>query len=140
MLIPGLLSFSLLITASAGLVAAQSSSANNSIVQSTGSREMNSSGSIDLFSPGPNPELTPLDRIRVDEYHPRLNRFGLPHALVLGPDGVAQEDTFCYSIRGYKVARDNPQSDSTHAIGYSTCQPATRFRMHSAELRVITTP
>jgi hypothetical protein len=140
MLISRLLSFSLMIAVSAGLVAAQSSPEKNSVAQSTDSREMNSSRGIDLFSPPPNPEPNPLDRIRIDEYHPRLNQFGLPHALVLGPDGVAQEDSLCYSMRGYKVARDNPQSDSTHAVGYSTCQPAARFRMHSAELRVLTTP
>jgi hypothetical protein len=137
MLIPRLLSFLLLITVSAGLAAAQSSPEKNRVALSTNSTEINSSGSIDLLSPGATPELTPLDRIRVDEYRPRLNQFGLPHALVLGPDGVAQEDTLCYSMRGYKVARENPQSDSTHAVGYSTCQPASRFRMHSAELRVL---
>ena len=140
MLIPRLLSFSLLITVCAVSVAAQSSLEKNPVAPSTDPRNMTSSGSIDLFSPRPNPELQPLDRIHIDEYRPRLNQFGLPHALVLGPDGLAQDDAVCYLMRGYKVARDNPQSDSTHAVGYSTCQPANRFRMHTTELRVRTTP
>ena len=110
MLIPRLLSFSLLITVSAGLVAAQSSPEKNpSARQSTDLGQANSSA-VELLSKA------------VQEFNE------------LDP---AQDDSLCYSIRNYKVARDNSQSDSTHAVGYSICQPATRFRMHTAELRVL---
>jgi len=104
------------------------------------SGQVNASGSADLLSPNLKPDLNPpkpLDRIRAGEYHPRLNQFGLPHVLVLGPDGLSQDDTLCYAIRSYKVARDDPQSDSTHPAGYSTCQPATRFHVHTTEERVL---
>lgn len=42
-----------------------------------------------------------------------------------------EEDTTCYTIRSYVVARDSKDSDATHAAGYSTCQPSTRFRLKS---------
>jgi hypothetical protein len=73
----------------------------------------------------------PLDRIRIDQYRPQLNQFGLPHVFLGGPDGQSQDGSLCYAMRSYKVARDDPHSDSTHAAGYSTCQPATRFHVHS---------
>ena len=54
----------------------------------------------------------------------------------LGPT-LAQSDV-CYSIRGYRVTRDDPASDSTRPAGYSTCQPATRFDVKDAgDLREI---
>ncbi|MFZ0199599.1 MAG: hypothetical protein WB523_15265 [Candidatus Sulfotelmatobacter sp.] len=64
---------------------------------------------------------------------PRLEQFGLPPTSAFDFDGQLQTDTLCYSMRSYKVARDNSQSDSTHPVGYSTCQPATRFRTHTIE-------
>jgi hypothetical protein len=45
---------------------------------------------------------------------------------------LTQNDATCYSIRGYRVKRDNLESDSTRPAGYSTCQPATRFQVKEA--------
>ena len=42
-------------------------------------------------------------------------------------------DTTCYVISSYVVARDQKNSDSTHFVGYSTCQPANRYRLKSVE-------
>ncbi|MGA2390162.1 MAG: hypothetical protein ABSF97_14430 [Candidatus Sulfotelmatobacter sp.] len=39
----------------------------------------------------------------------------------------------CLKMRSYKMARDNPQSDSTHQVGYSTCVPTTRFQTYKIE-------
>lgn len=148
MLISRLLPLSLLIAVSAALAVAQSSPEKNpAVVQSSDSAEANASGNIDLFSdplsnllsPSPNLEAKPLDRIRTEANSPRLSQFGLPHTL-LGLDGLEQADTFCYAMRSYKVARDNAQSDSTHPVGYSTCQPATRFHVHTTEERVFVPP
>jgi hypothetical protein len=47
-----------------------------------------------------------------------------------GEDGA---DSLCLSIRSYLVARDAPDSDSTHLVGSSTCQPASRYRLKTAE-------
>jgi hypothetical protein len=43
-----------------------------------------------------------------------------------------QNGATCYAMRTYRVVRDDPHSDSTRPAGYSTCQPATRFRLKSA--------
>ena len=45
------------------------------------------------------------------------------------------EDTMCYAIRNYLVARDSQDSDSTHPAGYSTCQPAARYQLKTTEIR-----
>ena len=42
-------------------------------------------------------------------------------------------DATCYAIRSYLVVRDSPDSDSTHRDGSTTCVPAARFRVHTAE-------
>jgi len=43
-----------------------------------------------------------------------------------------QNEATCYSIRGYRVTRDDPESDSTRPSGYSTCQPSDRFQVKDA--------
>jgi hypothetical protein len=40
-------------------------------------------------------------------------------------------DSSCYAIRSYVVARDSKNSDSTHPVAYSTCQPASRYRLRT---------
>ena len=45
-------------------------------------------------------------------------------------------DTTCLSMRTYVVARDARDSDSTHAVSYSTCQPTERYRLKSTEIRM----
>jgi hypothetical protein len=43
-----------------------------------------------------------------------------------------QSDVTCYSIRSYRVTRDDPESDSTSLAGYSTCQPVSQFQLKDA--------
>lgn len=159
MLISRLLPVSLLIAVSAASVAAQSSPEKNpGVVPSTDVGQLNSSGGADLASPSLKPELNPprpLDGVRIEEYRPQLKQLGSswapppaaknpatglrespPPTVVLGPDGLQADDALCLTMRTYKVARDGPHSDSTHAVGYSTCQPARRFHVHTAEERV----
>lgn len=38
-------------------------------------------------------------------------------------------DSYCLKIRSYVVARDSKNSDSVHPVGYTTCVPASRFRL-----------
>jgi hypothetical protein len=45
---------------------------------------------------------------------------------------LQQDETTCYTIRTYRVARVSPESDATRAAGYSTCQPATRIQLRTA--------
>jgi hypothetical protein len=44
----------------------------------------------------------------------------------------------CYAIRSYVVARDSKDSDSTHPVSYSTCQPAARYQLKTTEIRTVT--
>jgi|SRR5271166_4841666 len=50
----------------------------------------------------------------------------------LFPDAQLSTDATCYAIRSYVVARDDKDSDSTHFVSYSTCQPASRYRLKAA--------
>jgi len=38
-------------------------------------------------------------------------------------------DNVCYTIRSYIVARENRDSDSTKLVGYSTCQPSSKYEL-----------
>jgi len=58
--------------------------------------------------------------------------------VILGPDGQLTDDTTCLYIRSYVFARDSKDSDSTHPVSYSTCQPASRYRVKTTEMRVVT--
>jgi hypothetical protein len=53
-------------------------------------------------------------------------RFGTSH---IPPEIFA--DSYCLKIRSYLVARDSKTSDSTHLVGYSTCLPASRYRLRT---------
>lgn len=41
------------------------------------------------------------------------------------------EDSLCYAIRSYVVARDSKTSDSVHPVGYTTCVPANRYQLRT---------
>ena|ERR1700746_3001723 len=45
---------------------------------------------------------------------------------------LEQNQATCYTLRTYRVARENPDSDSTRPAGYSTCQRAARFQLWTA--------
>jgi hypothetical protein len=49
-----------------------------------------------------------------------------PHILTL-----EQNEATCYTLRTYRVTRDDPKSDTTKPAGYSTCQRATRFQLRT---------
>ena len=68
-----------------------------------------------------------------DEVLLKLNYGDL--AANLNPDArmVVPGDSYCLKIRSYVVARDSKNSDSVHPAGYTTCVPATRFRLRTTE-------
>lgn len=85
--------------------------------------------------PNPNSNSEPTNHMLVDQF--RLDRSlgnagARTHTLALGLDGL-DSDTTCYKIRSYVVARDSEDSDSTHMTGYSTCQPAAKYRVKTTE-------
>ena len=53
--------------------------------------------------------------------------------IAVSPDGPLATDFTCLSIRSYVVKRDSKNSDSVHPAGYSTCVPAKRFRLKTAD-------
>jgi hypothetical protein len=125
-----LLALGMLVSCYAGPAFAQSQPQQNS--NPIPSQAITAENSVaDQFRISPYPQLDlngeandPQNAIRVDQYQPR-------HTSVFDYRTSSQSGTFCYSIRSYRVVRDDPHSDSTHADGYTTCVPAARFRMYS---------
>jgi len=50
--------------------------------------------------------------------------------------GDPRADTTCFAIRSYVVARDSQDSDSVHPVGYTTCVPAAKARLRTADAHV----
>jgi len=85
-------------------------------------------------------ERSPLDRLRTDEYKifqikrdGRTRIFSIDADTASDMEGPLEADTTCYAIRSYVVARDDRDSDSTHPVGSSTCQPASRYRLKNTQ-------
>lgn len=55
-------------------------------------------------------------------------------ALGVSPAGPLATDVTCLAIRSYRVKRDSKDSDSVHPAGYTTCVPAARFRLKTADV------
>jgi hypothetical protein len=71
--------------------------------------------------------LSPNARSRIRDTQAHLH--AVPFDSTLAQD---DNDKVCYSIRSYRVTRDDPASDSTRLVGYSECQPAARFQVKAA--------
>lgn len=54
-------------------------------------------------------------------------------ARAVSPDTPLAGGITCLAIRSYVVKRDSKDSDSVHLAGYTTCVPAARFRLKTAE-------
>ena len=87
----------------------------------------------------------PLNRHQIDQFKVSRSKTD-DRTLLLGPEsdagillsGVGGDlitDSTCLKIRSYVVARDSKNSDSTHPVSYSTCQPASRYRLRTTEVR-----
>jgi hypothetical protein len=53
-------------------------------------------------------------------------KFPRQHILTLGDEAT------CLTLRTYRVARVDPESDTTKFAQYSTCQPSVRFQFKTA--------
>jgi len=89
-------------------------------------------------------ELLPTPPQQDDKAGIRVDQFQLsPHRDEVNPwhiipasefqAPVLARDATCYSLRTYRVTRDDPEYDSTRLTGYSTCQPAEAFCVKHAE-------
>jgi hypothetical protein len=69
------------------------------------------------------------DATKIAKSHPtnghrhKLNRRNLGSILEEDRDNV------CYTMRSYIMARENRDSDSTKLVGYSTCQPSSKYEL-----------
>ena len=87
-----------------------------------------------------------LDPARVDQYRPDRRRGDFALAFVSKARSTAGMpdfwldggDTACFKIRSYVVARDRKDSDSTHPVSYSTCQPSSRYGLKTTGLKLQT--
>jgi hypothetical protein len=43
-----------------------------------------------------------------------------------------ETEPVCYQIRSYLMAKDDPESDTTSFVGYSTCRMSSRFATRHA--------
>ncbi len=79
---------------------------------------------------------TEVDLLREPDTGPAIDQYRLPvHFLAPDyvPGGVPPvQDTVCYTLRSYRVERSERFSDGDGVIGYSTCQPSTRFEFKQA--------
>jgi hypothetical protein len=62
------------------------------------------------------------------------SQFLVPRA---GSEIASLDDSMCYNIRSYVVARDSKYSDSVHPVKYTTCVPASRYQLKTTEMREI---
>jgi hypothetical protein len=85
---------------------------------------------------------SPMDRMRIDQYvldqsksdfRTGRSNEAKRRTLVMGLGGPLDTDATCFTMRSYVVARDSKDSDSTHPTGYSTCQPASKYRVRTTE-------
>ncbi len=83
-----------------------------------------------------------LHQSQIDAYKIDLSRIdpnGRPFRWVFQNDDIVMETlgdpTLCFKIRSYVVARDSKDSDSVHPVGYSTCRPASRYRLRKTQIQ-----
>ena len=95
-----------------------------------------------LFSneaPGARSSQDPLMRLENGEDAFKISRdVGANRMILPSPDlhpglNGQPDNTVCYTIRSYVVARDEKDSDSTHPVSSSTCRRASRYLMKEVE-------
>jgi hypothetical protein len=70
-------------------------------------------------------EAMPIDKFRPANERP--HNFDLR---TLGSIHIEEKrDSVCYTMRSYIVARENRDSDSTKLVGYSICQPSSKYEL-----------
>jgi hypothetical protein len=87
-------------------------------------------------------QSNPTQRLQdgISQYHPEGNfpvllpNENLDKGIAISPSGDGPDDHFCFKIRSYVVARDSKNSDSTHFVRSSTCQPASKYRVKTTQM------
>lgn len=123
---------SLLIVLCAATVAAQSPS--NKIPDSSQPLPVlapNPEAAPNVFQPQRLFDMSGLNLLPADRTSERKDDFRL-ESRRQRPITLELNDTICYTVRTYRVARENPDSDAVRPAGYSTCQRASRFQFRTA--------
>jgi hypothetical protein len=90
-------------------------------------------GSVRTVDPPKIDESTPKESWNIfandirPESEPRVGH-------LVSSDTQLVADSLCYTIRSYVVARDSKHSDAVHPAGYSTCQPASKYRLRTTQM------
>ena len=77
-----------------------------------------------------------VDQFSIDPSGRAFSRGSQIDPMTVRSYGQPGDDTVCLKIRSYVVARDDKDSDSVHLVGYSTCQPASRYRLRTTQIRI----
>jgi hypothetical protein len=109
--------------------------ATNSVTSSTLSPDASASAQVSAEpwkilanQPGTESGTDPMDHMRVDKFRIDRNTLPLPGTALRAQPG---DDTMCYVISSYVVARDSKDSDAVHPVGHTTCVPASRYRLRT---------
>jgi hypothetical protein len=104
-------------------------SAQSSPDQSSGSPQFEIRGLVAPLELRADQAMTPFqdgqNQMGVDFSQRVLPRSPLQESSSLPPEPEQR----CYSIRTYRVTRDDPQSDTTTPAGYSECEAASSFHI-----------
>jgi len=114
---PRLLVLSLLITLSVAAAAQSSADKNSTSSQPAPSRNAPAGPDLLQFPPHFNADRTIVP--------------SPPDSQGLRPLTLGQAEPTCYTIRAYRVVRENPGSDVTKPAGYSTCQRSAQFQLRT---------
>jgi hypothetical protein len=105
---------------------------NQSVDAVQGDSPVVASDASDSFRISPYPQLDfasqsttandAMDRIHVDQYNPDQRAIELPP--------FSNADFYCLRIQSYRVARDSPESDSTHIVAHTDCVRAGNLRVY----------
>ena len=71
-------------------------------------------------------DLNLLKRPSIDSFLGR-QQFPTSQMATRRPYSLADQGSVCYTMRSYKVEQDEPGYDSTHAAGYTTCEPSLKY-------------
>jgi hypothetical protein len=95
----------------------------------------------DNSKPTPNPAAASVESrllngaaepVPIGKSHPAIERqhnFNLRNlGSTLGED---DRDNVCYTMRSYIMSRESRDSDSTKLVGYSTCQPSSKYELRT---------
>ena len=50
------------------------------------------------------------------------------------PTDAGERELFCLTMRTYTVARENHHSDATRPVGYSRCQPSSKYEVRVTQI------